>query len=42
MEPNESPVVSKKKIALVAHDNRKRDLLEWATFNQGILAEHDL
>jgi methylglyoxal synthase len=42
MEPNESPVVSKKKIALVAHDNKKRDLLEWATFNQGILAEHDL
>ena len=42
MEPNESPVVSKKKIALVAHDNKKRDLLEWATFNQGILVEHDL
>jgi methylglyoxal synthase len=42
MEPNESPVVSKKKIALVAHDNKKRDLLEWASFNQGILAEHDL
>jgi len=42
MEPNESPVVSKKKIALVAHDNKKRDLLEWATLNQGILAEHDL
>ena len=35
-------MVSKKKIALVAHDNKKRDLLEWATFNQGILAEHDL
>jgi methylglyoxal synthase len=42
MEPNESPVLSKKKIALVAHDNKKRDLLEWASFNQGILAEHDL
>jgi methylglyoxal synthase len=42
MEPNESPVVSKKKIALVAHDHKKRDLLEWASFNQGILAEHDL
>jgi methylglyoxal synthase len=42
MQPNESPVVSKKKIALVAHDNKKRDLLEWASFNQGILAEHDL
>ena len=32
----------KKKIALVAHDNRKRDLLEWARFNRDLLAEHEL
>lgn len=29
-----------KKIALVAHDNKKRDLLEWAKWNRAILAEH--
>jgi methylglyoxal synthase len=32
----------KKKIALVAHDNKKRDLLEWAQFNRGLLAQHEL
>ena len=31
-----------KKIALVAHDNKKRDLLEWATFNRDLLAHHDV
>ena len=30
----------KKKIALVAHDNKKKDLLEWAKWNRAILAEH--
>jgi methylglyoxal synthase len=32
----------KKKIALVAHDNKKRDLLEWALFNRDLLARHEL
>jgi methylglyoxal synthase len=32
----------KKKIAIVAHDNKKSDLLEWAKFNQDLLAQHDL
>jgi methylglyoxal synthase len=31
-----------KRIALVAHDNKKQDLLEWATFNRAFLAEHRL
>jgi methylglyoxal synthase len=31
-----------KKIALVAHDNKKRDLLEWAKFNRQLLAHHQL
>jgi methylglyoxal synthase len=31
-----------RKIALVAHDNKKADLLEWAKFNRGTLAEHKL
>jgi methylglyoxal synthase len=32
----------KKKIALVAHDNKKEELLEWAEFNCKLLAEHSL
>jgi methylglyoxal synthase len=32
----------KKKIALVAHDNKKHDLLEWARFNRNVLAQHEL
>lgn len=31
-----------KKIALVAHDNKKRDLLEWAKYNRTLLAHHVL
>jgi methylglyoxal synthase len=30
----------KKKVALVAHDNKKQDLLEWARFNKDALAQH--
>ncbi len=32
----------RKAIALVAHDNKKADLLEWARYNRGSLAKHDL
>ena len=32
----------RKKIALVAHDNRKENLLEWARFNKGSLSHHQL
>lgn len=32
----------RKRIALVAHDNRKQDLLAWARYNRGSLAAHDL
>lgn len=32
----------KRKIALVAHDNKKTDLVEWAEFNRGTLSNHDL
>ena len=32
----------RKRIVLIAHDNRKSDMLEWARFNRGTLAEHDL
>ena len=30
------------RIALVAHDNKKADLVEWATCNREVLAHHDL
>jgi methylglyoxal synthase len=31
-----------KNIALVAHDNRKKDLIEWVEWNVGILIDHHL
>ena len=31
-----------KQIALIAHDHCKADLLDWARYNQGTLAGHDL
>lgn len=32
----------RKRIVLVAHDNKKKDLLEWALFNKDILSKHEL
>lgn len=37
-----SPRRVRRRVALVADDNKKPDLLEWAKFNRAILAEHDL
>lgn len=31
-----------KRIALVAHDHKKNDLVEWALYNKRVLAEHEL
>ncbi len=31
-----------KNIALVAHDEKKHDLLEWARFNKALLMQHEL
>jgi methylglyoxal synthase len=36
------PIQEKKRIALVAHDNKKQDLLEWAKWNKELLIEHEL
>jgi methylglyoxal synthase len=36
------PMSSRKRIALVAHDNKKQDLFEWAEFNRQTLCQHDL
>lgn len=35
-------MLDNKRIALVAHTNKKQDLLEWAKFNRELLAQHDL
>jgi methylglyoxal synthase len=31
-----------RRIALIAHDNKKRDMLEWAEYNLDLLAGHEL
>ncbi|HMR90793.1 MAG TPA: methylglyoxal synthase [Chitinophagaceae bacterium] len=33
---------SRKRIALVAHDNMKDELIEWAVYNRDALSRHDL
>jgi methylglyoxal synthase len=33
---------ARKRIGLVAHDNKKRDLAEWAVFNRRLLTGHEL
>jgi methylglyoxal synthase len=37
-----SSMPRRKQIALIAHDNRKPDLLDWARFNRDTLAQHEL
>lgn len=32
----------RKRIAMVAHDHRKADLMEWAVYNKTVLAKHEL
>lgn len=32
----------KKRIALVAHDNKKQDLIEWAKYNRVNLGDHEI
>jgi methylglyoxal synthase len=32
----------RKRIALIAHDNLKRAMLEWARYNEGTLSSHEL
>ena len=37
-----STINESKRIALVAHDSRKADLLDWAYYNRNILSKHQL
>ncbi len=34
--------ISLRRIALIAHDNKKQDLLDWARYNQQLLSRYDL
>lgn len=36
------PMAHRKRIALVAHDGQKQNLLDWAAYNRAVLVEHDL
>lgn len=48
--PNSAPgttgtpgsMAARKRIALIAHDNRKADLLDWARYNRDTLSRHEL
>ncbi len=35
-------VSARKRIALVAHDNKKDDLIDWAVYNKAVLSKHQL
>jgi methylglyoxal synthase len=35
-------MAAKKNIALIAHDSKKEDLLQWADFNRALLVAHNL
>src|SRR3972149_1845411 len=37
-----APMGQKKKIALIAHDHKKQDPVEWVRFNRGTLLQHEL
>jgi len=39
---NDPKMNIKRRIAVVAHDNKKKDLLEWAKFNKGSLLKHKI
>ncbi len=39
---NVRKIEKRKRIALVAHDNKKKDLIEWAIHNKTALARHEL
>ena len=40
--PIDLPAPAGRRIALIAHDNKKQDMLEWAEYNLALLAGHEL
>lgn len=39
---NTRKMAAKKRIVLVAHDNKKNELMEWAEYNKTVLSRHSL
>lgn len=39
---NDLPAPTGRRIALIAHDNKKQDMLEWAEYNLALLTGHQL
>jgi methylglyoxal synthase len=42
MDLKMAPLDKRKKIALIAHDNKKTDLVDWVRFNKQTLIKHEL
>jgi methylglyoxal synthase len=42
MAQRKIPMERDKKIALVAHDNKKQDIVDWAKYNRDLLAHHQV
>jgi methylglyoxal synthase len=40
--PIDLPAPAGRRIALIAHDNKKQDMLEWAEYNLALLTGHEL
>ncbi len=40
--PDQAPAPTRRRIALIAHDHKKQDMLEWAAYNLDLLREHQL
>ena len=40
--PDHAPAPTGRRIALIAHDNKKQDMIEWAEYNLDLLAGHEL
>jgi methylglyoxal synthase len=35
-------IATRKRIALIAHDNKKAELIDWVYYNRGVLSRHEL
>ncbi|MVT07113.1 methylglyoxal synthase [Chitinophaga tropicalis] len=40
--PSSRTLPARKRIALVAHDHKKSELIEWASYNKAVLSRHEL
>ncbi|MDI9857745.1 MULTISPECIES: methylglyoxal synthase [Flectobacillus] len=39
---SERTIATRKRIALIAHDNKKAELIDWVYYNRGVLSRHEL